>query len=385
MVKKTLNCPLTQPLVTSAEKFDLTSLIEYLRSNQPITERVNFPHGTVMPDGRLDMCKQSLGAGGCSLITKALEGNQTIVSLLLGTNGIGDIGASDVAQLIERNHHLEIVYLGCNAIAQTGVANIAQALKYNQSVTGLWLKRNPIGISGAYAIAEMLRYNQSIRTLDLVNTQIGDEGLTAIIKVLIETNRTVERLYLGGNQIQPNHAFLIANLLRQNSTIHSLFLNVNHLGDAGVEILAEALSENETLRELGLASNGIGANGCRVLLSAIKAHISLTNLDLGYSASTKVLGAQANLIGDLGADIIADFLRYNQTLFRLNLRGTGISERGKACLLAALEQNKTLGYLILDARVNAGAKSLLERNRFLNQTDCLTASRDLTSIRSVYR
>ncbi|MDB9514844.1 hypothetical protein PN499_26945 [Kamptonema animale CS-326] len=50
----------------------------------------------------------------------------------------------------------------------------------------------------------------------------------AIIKVLIETNRTVERWYFGGNQIQPNHGFLVANLLRPHSHIHSLFLNINH-------------------------------------------------------------------------------------------------------------------------------------------------------------
>jgi len=363
----------------------LTPLLEHLRTNQPVTERVTFPRGTVMPDGRLDMCKQGLWAAGCSLITEALKGNKTIASLLLGTNGIGDLGASEVARLIERNHRLEIVYLGCNAIAQTGIADIAQALRHNQSVTGLWLKRNPLGVAGAYCIAEMLRYNQSIHTLDLVNTQIGEEGLTAILNVLIQTNRTVERLYLGGNQIQPDHAFLVTELLRHNPRIRGLFLNVNDLGDAGVEILAEALHKNQTLTDLGLASNGISAKGCSILLSSIQEHPTLINLDLGYSPSTKVLGAEANLIMDLGVETIANFLRSNQILFRLDLRGTGISDQGKSWLFAALEQNKTLGYLILDGGVDTGVKLLLERNRCLNPRDNLTESRDITLIRSVYR
>ncbi|HLO49609.1 MAG TPA: ribonuclease inhibitor [Kamptonema sp.] len=385
MTKILLNCPFPQPLFTSVDSLNLTSLVEYLCTNQPISEKITFPRGTAIPDGRLDMCKQSLGAAGCSVITEALEYNQTIVSLLLGTNGIGDIGASDVARLIERNNHLEIVYLGCNAIAQTGIAKLAKVLKYNQSVTGLWLKRNPLGVDGADSIAEMLRYNQSIRTLDLVNTQIGEKGLTAILKMLIETNRTVERLYLGGNQIQSIHAFLLADLLRHNPSIRSLFLNVNHLGDSGVKILATALLENKTLRELGLASNGISAYGCQILLSAIQDHISLSNLDLGYSPSTKVLGAEANLIGDLGVNAIANFIRNNQILFRLNLRGTGISDEGKAKILEALEQNKVLGYLILDGRVEPGIKLVLERNRCLNPKDNLTESRDINLIRSVYR
>ena len=213
---------------SSEVAIELKSLIDYLQTDRPIAQKTVFPRGTVMPDGRLDLCKQDLGVTGCHLVTEALANNDAIASLLLGTNGIGDLGAQDVARLIQRNHNLEIVYLGCNAISSTGIAALAEALTENRSVTGLWLKRNPIGPEGAYYLAEMLRHNTSIRTLDLVNTQIGEEGLAAILKVLNSTNRTVERLYLGGNQIQADNAALLANLLVNNPVITSLFLNVNN-------------------------------------------------------------------------------------------------------------------------------------------------------------
>ena len=381
-----LHCPLPNPIESGEEVLiNLESLINYLNKNQPITEKIVFPRGTVMPDGRLDLCKQSLGVMGCHLVTEALTNNFAIASLLLGTNGVGDCGAKDVARLIQRNNHLEIVYLGCNAISATGIAPLAEALRDNQSVTGLWLKRNPIGVSGAYHLAEMLRHNQSIRTLDLVNTQIGAEGLAAILEVLTYNNSTVERLYLGGNQIQPHHASLLANLLANNPVITGLLLNVNHLGDRGVTVLADGLAENKTLIELGLASNGIGVEGCNSLLAALATHPAIGNLDLGYSPSTGVLGAQPNQIGDIGGSAIAKFLKSNSTLSKLNLARNGISQEGKIALITGLEINQKLCDLTLDGKPDKRIELLLERNRRLNLGKELEKPRSVALIQSVYR
>ena len=249
----------------------------------------------------------------------------------------------------------------------------------------MWLKRNPIGVGGADSLAEMLRHNTSIRTLDLVNTQIGDEGLAAILEVLTYTNRTVERLYLGGNQIQENHASLLANLLADNPVITGLFLNVNHLGDRGVTVLVDGLAENKTLIDLGLASNGIGVAGCNPLLAAVATHPKLSNLDLGYSPSTGVLGSQPNQIGDIGASAIAHLIARNQTLLKLNLFRNGIGHLGKKALISALEINQKLRYLILDGQPDRRIEVLLERNRMLNLGEELHQPRSVSLIQSVYR
>lgn len=386
MTPAPVNCLLPQALETTPEVLaDLGALLAHLQANQPVTERTIFPRGTVMPDGRLDLCKQRLGVAGCCLVAEALHNNRTIASLLLGTNGIGDAGAIAVSQLIEHNDCLEIVYLGCNAIAWGGVAALSQTLAQNQSVTGLWLKRNPIGVEGADYLAKMLCHNQSIRTLDLVHTQIGRTGLRSILEVLTQTNRTIERLYLGGNQITVEDAPLLAELLRQNSTIKALLLNVNHLGDAGVRVLAEALQQNCTLVELGLASNGMSNEGCDVLLSAIEKHPTLRHLDLGYSPSTKVLAAQPNSFRDLGVPAIAHFLQYNQTLLHLNLRGTGLSAEGKTTLCRALQHNQTLCSLSLDGQMDIETISLLAHNSLSSPHAQLLGDRTVALIRSVYR
>lgn len=320
---------------------EVVPLAEFLRANTPVQENIAFPCGTVTTDGRLDLCKQNLGPAGCRIVTEALALNTTVRSLLLGTDAIGDEGAADVARLVERHGRLEIVYLGCNRIGPEGAGLLADALTPNTTVTGLWLKRNPLGPEGYRAIATMLRTNRTLRVLDLVNTAPDDASLSALLDVLIQENRTVERLYLGGNGLGAKTAVRLSELLRANPVIKSLMLSVGQLGDEGALALTGALRANQTLAELSLASNGISPHGGIPLLEAALSHPTLSTLDMGYSPSTRVLGASANTLGDAGAEAVARLLPKNDVLLRLDLRRNGITERGKASLIAALAENHT--------------------------------------------
>lgn len=384
-----IHCPIKSVYdVEPCDPDELNPLLAHLRENTSLEDAVSvtFPRGTILSDGRLDLCKQSLGPGGCRMVTEALTRNTRIKSLLLGTDGIGDGGANDVAELIERNRHIEIVYLGCNRISAAGVARLCDTLADNPTVTGLWLKRNPIGPEGARHVAAMLRRNRTLRTLDLVNTSIGGEGLAAVCDALTRDNRTLERLYLGGNDIDgAEGAALIALLLKRNPSLKALLLNVNHLADAGAETLADALRENRTLEELGLASCGISASGGTALFGALRTHPALTDLDLGYSASTRVLGAPANALGDQGAAEAADYLSTNPPLRKLNLRCNSIGEVGRDRLAAALENNTNLCDLILDGKQDARIAAQLARNREAANEAKRRPVSDVALIRSVYR
>jgi Ran GTPase-activating protein (RanGAP) involved in mRNA processing and transport len=388
-----LHCPQPQPIETTPDVLnDLIPLLEYLATNSHVADRITFPRGTLMPDGRLDMCKQNLGVTGCELVAQALETDRTISSLLLGTNGIGDIGVKSIAKLITRNDNLEVVYLGCNAISGAGIETLSNSLIDNSTVIGLWLKRNPIGVDGAEHIAKMLHSNTSIQTLDLVHTRIGKVGLKAIVDVLIKTNRTVKRLYLGGNDLDPDDAYLIANLLKSNSSIEALLLNVNYLGDRGIEILADALAINTSITELGLASNGITDRGCKILMTAIESMPNLTRLDLGYSPSTKILGAPPNSITESGIVDIANYLATNRTLSHLNLSRVKLVDRSQSLFADALTTNRTLSHLTISGKLSPQITIMLDRNRsyldsLLTPIDRLHQSSrtGVSSIRSVYR
>jgi Ran GTPase-activating protein (RanGAP) involved in mRNA processing and transport len=381
-------CPITHPLITfnSQQQEALNPLLEHLRSNRSIPEPLSFPLGTIMPDGRLDLCKQNLGIIGCESVTEALKKNTQIISLLLGTNGIGNAGVEKVADLIEHNSTLKILYLGCNQINTEGITTLANTLKHNRTITALWLKRNPLGDAGINALISMLRFNHtSIRTLDLVNTGITTASLTGLLEVLTVENSSVERLYLGGNNLTATDGLLLGKFLQNHEKIKALMLNVNQLGDAGIIALTKGLQENQTLVELGLNSNGITAKGVIPLLKVLTNHPTLTRLELGYSPATKILGATPNIFGDLGMENLGDFFTKNTTLNHLNLRGHQITETGKMALIKGLEHNTSLCKLALDGKPDPRIVKYLERNQRLNITPIHRFESDVALIQSVYR
>ena len=144
MLHTPTSCPVVQ---NQTELQDLEPLLHVLQQNTLPSEVMQFPKGSLLPIGSLDLCKQSLGVQGCERIVEALRSQNVVHTLLLGTNAIGDQGAARVAELI-RYGHLESVYLGCNLIGAEGVEQIVQALITDQKVKALWLKRNPIGAQG---------------------------------------------------------------------------------------------------------------------------------------------------------------------------------------------------------------------------------------------
>ncbi|WP_234476245.1 hypothetical protein [Streptomyces sp. MBT65] len=60
------------PSVVPRPVTELGPLLDWLRAGRPAGERLDFAVGTALPDGRLDLCKQELGAEGAALVAEAL-------------------------------------------------------------------------------------------------------------------------------------------------------------------------------------------------------------------------------------------------------------------------------------------------------------------------
>src|SRR5262245_56815207 len=116
------------PDFVACDPAELTPLLEYLRRGEPAEERRTFPRGTLLPGGRLDLCKQGIGPEGARAVTAALRHNAHVVHVLFGADGIGDEGARAVAGLARANTGLKTVYLGCNSITADGASELADAL-----------------------------------------------------------------------------------------------------------------------------------------------------------------------------------------------------------------------------------------------------------------
>ena len=378
-----VHCPVTKSYHSADEVLsEIAPLVEFLEKSRPAAADLTFPRGTVTADGRLDLCKQSIGIEGCALVSEALKENRTINAILYGTDGIGDAGAAKVAELIDENENLETVYLGCNGIGADGARSLAESLERNRSVRGLWLKRNPLGAEGARRLAQMLRKNSTLKVLDLVNTALEREGLDAILKVLIEENRSLKKIYLSGNRIDAAQAERLRELLIANDSLETLMLSVNALKDEGARLVADGLRENAALTQLSLASNGISATGGVYLLESLSENRVLRHLDLGYAVSTRVLGAERNAFGDRFAPFCRDFLKTNKALRHLDLVNTGIGQTGLRMIEEGVLENYELGVLKVNGRLSAEAKNRLASNA---QNAPGAVSRELQAIRSVYR
>jgi Ran GTPase-activating protein (RanGAP) involved in mRNA processing and transport len=332
-------CQIIKNEIEAASAESIAPISQYLQQNHALpTSDLVFPVGTLTQDGRLDLCKQQLGAQGAALILDALSQNQTVKHLLLGTNAIGDAGAQYLAQAIRENDTLETLYLGCNKIESAGAIAICEALHEHKTIESLWFKRNPIGKESLTALMILLQKNKNITTLDLVNTCLEDAFYDFFY--YLNTYIGLERLYLSGNYLTDNHIRCLSDSLKEHNLLKALFLSVNNFGDEGAQYLAQALSENTHLEELSVASCGIGTAGFSAMIEALYDHKTIKYLDLGYASSTVVLQSKANCIDDFIAEKLLDLLYKNPNIVYLNLSKTGLPEKYKAAF--ANFENRTI-------------------------------------------
>lgn len=286
----------------ACDESELDEIVAVLEENCSLQTDRSLQRGILCADGRLDMCKQSIGPAGGRRVAEALRMNKSVNSLLLGTNGLGDDGISAVAEVAANAEQLHTLYLGCNGIRVKGVKALCEAITSNSNIRNLWLKRNPVADDGIAAICQMLETTDNLEVLDLQNSGMTDVGFEMLVDSLCR-NTSVRCLYLGANGIQSGAGEHLARLIREPASLQHLFLDTNNIGDEGVAEIAHALHERPLVR-LGLASNGIGDTGITALLEAR----GIRSLGLGYARSTKILGCKGNQFGEAGLEAFMSHL-----------------------------------------------------------------------------
>lgn len=375
---------------------ELTPLLDWLRGGRPAGERLDFAAGTVLPDGRLDLCKQSLGAEGAALVAEALRGEDgerpsPVRHLLLGTDGLGDEGAAVAAAAVTGEAGptgVETLYLGCNGITAGGACRIADQLRAApQVVTGVWLKRNPLGPKGGAAATELIISVRRLRTLDLVQTGLDAAGTALLVDALLaaaDAGRRVERVFLGGNPLGRAGAAPLAELIAQGG-VRELYVSAAQLGDGGALLIAEALERapRGALERLSVASNGIGPRAAAPLVAAsVSAGVEL--LDLGRVRAAGTLGAADNHIDDAAATAIAESLADGEhRLAHLVLSHTGLRSREAHRLLDTAGRALSPTRFVLGQGVAASVKRRLAA--FAAGVAVPVVPADVAAVRSVHR
>jgi len=333
---------------------------------------MQFPRGTIMADGRLDLCKQVVGPQGISPLLTSLIGSKGITRLLLGNNIVGNGGAEAIAAAIcNPSCPLTTWYIAGNEIDAKGIRPICQALAGNTQVEQLWLKRNPLLPAGALEVSRLLKQNKTLTVLDLVNCGLLDDGLKSLMHAL-RSNGVMKHVYLGTNGITAKGAQCVSEFLqdtKKQASLHTLYLSCNRLGDEGACILGEGLRKDTSLQRLGLAANRIRTKGMGAIADAVRDHPTLKKLDVGYVKAVKAVAELGNRIEDDGAKILAELIKTNGTLRSIDCIHNRITERGLTFLRESLEENKTLTSLdcvqfgIYNELTYERIKHCLKRNR----------------------
>ncbi|MEV7192900.1 ribonuclease inhibitor [Streptomyces sp. NPDC093510] len=386
------------PRVVPRPVSELAPMLDWLRAGSPAGERLDFTAGTVLPDGRLDLCKQAIGARGAALVAEALrdaraaaparhEAASPVRHLLLGTDGLGDAGAADVAGGAGATG-VETLYLGCNGITAGGACRIADQLRASpQVVTGVWLKRNPLGPEGGRAAAGLIASVRALRTLDLVQTGLDAAGLTVLADALLAaagTGRRVERIFLGGNPLGRDGVVPLAELIAQGA-VRELYVSAARLGDEGALLLASALDRGPYggLGRLSVASNGIGPRAAaRLVTASVGAGVEL--LDLGRVRAAGALGAADNHVDDEAAATVAAALAAGEhRLTHLVLTHTGMRSREAHRLLDTAELAYTPTRFVLGQGIAASVKRRL--GALSAGIPAPAVAPDVAAVRSVHR
>ena len=273
-----------------------------------------------------------------------------------------------LSEYLKSNHSLTHLCWN-NASDKSALPTIEHVLQNNSTLKHLDLSARTfeegLRSSGTQILARALAANRTLKRLNLANNHLGVAGGTVLLPVL-RTNHTLTHLNLNSAWICNPGAKELSGALQSNRSLTHLNLQVNLIGNAGAEDFARALQSSCALRYLDLSNNMVGDPGAQALGKALESNRSLTFLDLGRSMDTdEMIGLSSALgiprfrealrgkdmkefrIGDSGAAAIAQALRSNSVLTRLNLQNNRISDPGATAIGQALQSNCTLTHLQL--------------------------------------
>ena len=195
--------------------------------------------------------------------------------------------------------------------------------------------------------------------LKFTNCSLRDETARDLADMLSH-NSTVEELIIHNNIFTAEAAKILAGNLRQNTTLKKLNLSNNFLGDVGVKAITAALTPDTSLMGMATRNNDndhsdrkdgrrcsalhylylkhtkCGEQGAFAVAQMLRSNNTLLRLDINE-----------NPLGCKGVTHIAKALKSNKMLNHLDLRSTDCGDEGAVALAGMLHSNKTLTVLLI--------------------------------------
>ena len=160
-----------------------------------------------------------------------------------------------------------------------------------------------------------------LKKINFSHNTIGTGQLVNIITAL-SLHPQLEVLCLPGMSIGRNECTALSTLLQHTTTqLQKLYLSGNNIDDEGVEVLVNALSNGNKIEVLDLSWNEV------ITIKGWKEVATLLEMP---DTKLETLNIANNNMGNDGALVFANALKYNSTLKTLLLSGSGITSEGWA-------------------------------------------------------
>ncbi|XP_038644565.1 NACHT, LRR and PYD domains-containing protein 3-like [Scyliorhinus canicula] len=298
---------------------------------------------------KLDLYSNALSKSCVEDLTSALSTNRSLTDLNLALNKLEDSGVKLLSAAL-RNPDCKVKKLQLNSTALTAscAKDLASALNINQSLTDLDLGSNNLGDSGVKLLSVALRNPDcKIQTLRLSDNDLSDSCAEDLSSAL-STNRSLTHLELGINKLRDSGVKLLSVALRHpDCKIQKLGLYNNTLSECSAGELSSVLSINQSLTDLNVGNNNLGDSGMKLLSVALtnpNCKIQKLELDmicctdscvgsltsaLSTNQSLKVLSLGGNLFTDQSVPSLRDLILTSKNLEMMRLEGNQFSADGK--------------------------------------------------------
>lgn len=184
---------------------------------------------------------------GTNCFSHFLNAQETSPTLTLTYAGVGDDGMLEISHFVARNTHIVRLDLTGNDISSPGVSHLSKAMKENQTLESLVLKHNRLGQEGATGLEKLCRTlyeNKILRHLDLRHCGLSGETTATIIGQLLRNNTTLTHLELSWNPIDLEGGQVLLEAMRYNTTLFDCQLTGCRIADETLLGIAQLLHRN---------------------------------------------------------------------------------------------------------------------------------------------
>ena len=334
----------------------------------------------------------------CMHNIKNIISAKQVIYLNLASNQISTEGLKIIQHEVIASKSLKYLNLGVNEgsfrvnnFSGDGGIIIARILLNNESIETLILQENLLGEDAGDKIGAALIQNKTLKKLVLSDNKIKNKGARSII----ENGTSLISIDLSENDITPEICYDLKNLMLHSKHLREVIWNGNYVGLKGINYIVEALKGNSKIKSLSLRNTSIGKVGVQSLALGLFKNEHLKILDLGSNSITfesfkdlcdslnnnkiRILRCKNNLLGDESVKYFSETVLNKEStscLVSFDFSSCKIYDQGLIYILNSLTTNEKINWINLrdnyfSHEIDFVILKFLEKNTHLTHIDLI--------------